>query len=62
MSITKFGWEDSGAKVKVMIVSGVDGIGKIPSENVTCDFLDQSFDLRIQNLNGKNYRLRVPEL
>jgi len=61
-SIVKFGWDQNKGKVKIYITSGLDGIGKIPKENTTCEFEDNSIDLKVQNLNDKNYRLRIPEL
>ena len=45
-TITKFGWEQDKGKVKVYITS-LDGVGSIPKENITCEFEDKSFDLRI---------------
>lgn len=61
-TISKFGWEQGNGQVKVYIMSGIDGVGKIPKDNISCEFTDKSFDLRIHDLNSKNYRLRVPEL
>jgi len=62
-AITKFGWEQSeGQKIKIYLTSGLDGVGALPKGNVTCEFESTSFDLKIQDLHGKNYRLRVPEL
>ena len=61
-TITKFGWDQANGKVKVYITSGLDGVGKIPKENITCEFEDDKFDLRIQNLNNKNYRLKIAQL
>ena len=60
-SITKFGWDQAGMKVKVYLTS-LEGIGSIPKDNIVCEFEANSFDLRIQGLNGKNLRLKVPEL
>ena len=57
-----FGWDQSGNKVKVYVTSGLDGIGALGKDQVVCEFLDKSFDLRVQGLNNKNYRLRIPEL
>ena len=45
-TISKFGWEQTGNYVKVYI-SSLDGVGNIPKENITCEFLSDSFDLRI---------------
>ena len=61
-TIAKFGWDQEGKKVKVYITSGIDGVGSIPKDNISCEFEDTSFDLKIQDLNGKNYRLRIPTL
>ncbi|GLD94374.1 hypothetical protein PINS_up002985 [Pythium insidiosum] len=58
--ISRFGWEDEGYgkdKVMVHIMSGIDGVGDLPKENVTCQFTKDSFDLKILGLGGKNYRL-----
>ncbi|KAG7395007.1 hypothetical protein PHYBOEH_004372 [Phytophthora boehmeriae] len=58
--ISRFGWEDDGygkEKVAVYIMSGIDGVGELPKENVTCQFTKTSFDLKIIGLGGKNYRL-----
>ena len=60
-SIKNFGWDQSGNKVKVYVTSGVDGVGSLGKDQVVCEFEDKSFDLRIQGLNNKNYRLRIPE-
>ena len=61
-TIAKFGWDDEGKKVKIYITSGIDGVGSIPKDNITCEFEDQSLDLKIQDLKGKNFRLRFPKL
>ncbi|KAG7386113.1 hypothetical protein PHYPSEUDO_000620 [Phytophthora pseudosyringae] len=58
--ISRFGWEDDGygkEKVAVYVMSGIDGVGNLPKENVTCSFTKTSFDLKIIGLDGKNYRL-----
>ena len=63
-SLEKYGWDQQDKKVKIYITSGIDGIGKQVKEGtceVSCEYEDNSFDLQIQNLSGKNYRLRMPE-
>ncbi|KAI9908454.1 hypothetical protein PsorP6_003121 [Peronosclerospora sorghi] len=58
--ISRFGWEDDGygkEKVMVYITSGIDGVGNLPKEHVTCHFTKTSFDLKILGLNNRNYRL-----
>jgi hypothetical protein len=61
-SLMNFGWDQTGNKVKVYVTSGVDGVGALVKAQVTCEFYDKSFDLRIQGLNNKNFRLKIPEL
>ena len=49
--IGRFGWEDEGYgkdKVAVYVMSGIDGVGLVPKENVTCDFTKTSFDLKVE--------------
>ncbi|CAH0487535.1 unnamed protein product [Peronospora farinosa] len=58
--ISRFGWEDEGygkEKVEVYIMSGIDGVGNLSKEKVTCQFTKTSFDLKIIGLENKNYRL-----
>ncbi|KUF86291.1 Calcyclin-binding protein [Phytophthora nicotianae] len=58
--ISRFGWEDDGygkEKVAVYVMSGIDGVGNLPKENVTCHFTKTSFDLKIVGLDNKNFRL-----
>lgn len=44
------------------LLSGLDGIGKHAKQNIDCEFNDNSFDLRILNFNGKNWRLKIAPL
>ncbi|KAI9895980.1 hypothetical protein PsorP6_003115 [Peronosclerospora sorghi] len=51
--ISRFGWEDDGygkEKVMVYITSGIDGVGNLPKENVTCHFTKTSFDLKVRRV------------
>ncbi len=43
--------------VFIICRSGIDGVEKVKSEDISCDFTEGSFDLKIHGLNGKNYRL-----
>ena len=60
--IATFGW-DQGAydsdTVSVYVTNGMKGVGvgEGAKDRVTCDFTASSFDLRIRDFNGKNYRL-----
>ncbi|RLN73690.1 hypothetical protein BBJ28_00011144 [Nothophytophthora sp. Chile5] len=72
--ISRFGWEDDGMcyiaaaacvmasygkeKVSVYIMSGVDGVGALPKENVACTFTKTSFDLK-KNINPAKSSFRV---
>ena len=49
-------------KVKIYITSGVNEIGKLPTDQINCDFQKISFDLKVHGLNGKNYRLKINDL
>jgi len=48
--------------VKIYITSGLDGIKELPSEMIEWDLGIKDFDLRINGLNKKNLRLKVPNL
>jgi len=41
----------------VSIYVSLEGVKKIPRDQITCDFTSTSFDLIVSDLNGKNYRL-----
>jgi|TARA_B110000008_G_C16828456_1_gene507524 calcyclin binding protein len=59
--ITTYGWDQSDKFVTVY-VSGLDGVGSIPKDNVKCNFEEDAFDLTVTDLNGKSYRLNVSNL
>ena len=44
-----------GDWVNVMVM-GLDGVGSLDKSEVVCDFTKDSFDLRVHNLDGRNYR------
>lgn len=53
--ISRFGWEDDGFgknKVAVMVLSGIDGVGSLPEQNVTCHFTKTSFDLKVGGMRS----------
>merc|ERR1711865_178365 len=57
--IDKFAWDQGEYNTRwltIYITSDIDGIGQI-KDSVSCDFGLRSFDLKIQGLNGKNYRM-----
>ena len=46
-AITKYGWDQTETKVKVYLTSGLEGLKDLPKDQVSCEFEDKSFDLRI---------------
>ena len=62
--IDKYAWENSKDRkwVKIDFLSGFEGVGKLDKANIQCDFEDQSVDLKVQGLNGKNLRFIAGEL
>lgn len=43
-------------KPNVTVDVRLKGIEELPKENITCDFTESSFDLKVLGLDGKNYR------
>lgn len=60
--IEKYLWSDDGALVKLFVE--LADVGSLPSENVTCAFHPQKFELKVRLADGSNVvrRLAVPEL
>jgi len=55
--LDKFSWEQGEYNTPwVNVYVPLDGVGGA-KERVTCDFTDNSFDLKVMGLNGANYRL-----
>lgn len=42
-SVTGYGKD----KVSVYVMSGIDGVGDLPTENVSCKFTKNAFDLKV---------------
>ena len=59
--VSSYGWDQSNKFVTVY-VSGLDGVGDLPKENIVCNFEEDAFDLTVKDLNGKSYRLNVTNL
>lgn len=64
--ISTFGWDqdsyrENPGNVYVYIMSGMDGVGAC-KERVTCDFGSRSFDLKVHDFNGRNFRLNQTNL
>ncbi|CEL93999.1 unnamed protein product [Vitrella brassicaformis CCMP3155] len=59
-SIQTYGWDQDGSDVKLYI--DLPGVHEIPSENVRMAFHEESIDLQVVGLKGKNHRLTVRRL
>eukprot|EP00831_Metopus_contortus_P013516 TRINITY_DN1548_c0_g1_i1.p1 TRINITY_DN1548_c0_g1~~TRINITY_DN1548_c0_g1_i1.p1 ORF type:complete len:222 (+),score=58.95 TRINITY_DN1548_c0_g1_i1:209-874(+) len=57
-SISTYSWEQEEGSVKVYI-TGLNGVGALPKENIVVDFATNGFDLKVKGLDGKNYRLKI---
>jgi len=54
-TITSYTWEDKdGDTVKVLV--SVEGVGRLPPENVRAHFDVRAFELLVEGLDGKNLR------
>ncbi|GKZ00063.1 hypothetical protein MPSEU_000959700 [Mayamaea pseudoterrestris] len=57
-SIDRFSFDAGGYNAPfVTVYVPLAGVGKIPKENVQCHYTKSSFDLIVNDLNGKSYRL-----
>lgn len=60
VKINNYGWDQSDKFVKIYI--SLNGVQKLPPENVQVNFTERSFDLLVKNLNGKNYTMTFNNL
>lgn len=62
-TIDRFSFDAGGYNEKfVTLYVPVPGVGDIPKDQVTCKFDKAAFDLIVNNLNGKSYRLKKDDL
>jgi calcyclin binding protein len=62
-TIDRFAFDDGGYKNGfVTLYIALPGVGSIPKDNVKCEFGTSQFDLVVENLNGKSYRLKKDHL
>ncbi|CAJ1420489.1 unnamed protein product [Effrenium voratum] len=54
--ITTFALDLGGMNSDIVVDVRLKGVEALPQENVTCDFKPDSFDLKVLNLEGHNYR------
>ncbi|XP_064650309.1 calcyclin-binding protein-like isoform X3 [Lineus longissimus] len=55
-----YGWDQSDKFMKIYIT--LNGVNKLPKENIISEFTKSTFVARIEDLNGKNYELKVTRL
>ncbi|NXA33996.1 CYBP protein, partial [Eudromia elegans] len=60
VKINNYGWDQSDKFIKIYI--SLNGVQKLPAENVQVNFTERSFDLLVKNLNGKNYTMTFNNL
>ncbi|XP_019386422.1 PREDICTED: calcyclin-binding protein [Crocodylus porosus] len=60
VKINNYGWDQSDKFVKIYIT--LNGVHKLPAENVQVQFSERSFDLLVKHLNGRNYSMTFNNL
>lgn len=60
VKITNYGWDQSDKFVKIYIT--LNGVHKIPAENVEVTFTDRGFSLLVKELGGKNHEMILRSL
>eukprot|EP00397_Hematodinium_sp_SG-2012_P038242 GEMP01041568.1.p1 GENE.GEMP01041568.1~~GEMP01041568.1.p1 ORF type:complete len:239 (+),score=52.88 GEMP01041568.1:142-858(+) len=53
-SLTAYTWEDGALTVKAYVT--LEGVGKLPPENIRSNFGRRQFELLVDNYGGKNFR------
>lgn len=59
-TIDKFAWADEDNRVKIYVM--MDGLADIGDDQVAMDWEEQSLELRITDLGGKDHVLTIPNL
>ncbi|EWS74478.1 siah interacting protein, amine-terminal protein (macronuclear) [Tetrahymena thermophila SB210] len=60
ITLTKYAWDQNGQNVNVSLY--IDDISKVNPSNVQVTFTDQSFEVKVLDLNGRNYKFAIPKL
>uniref|UniRef100_A0A1L8DLP9 Calcyclin-binding protein n=1 Tax=Nyssomyia neivai TaxID=330878 RepID=A0A1L8DLP9_9DIPT len=60
VELTNYAFDQSDAFVKLFVT--LDGVQVVPEEGVTCEFTENSLNLLVKDLNGKDYNLIVKNL
>lgn len=59
--IEKYAWEQTFENLKIYVTS-LEGVKNLPEDSVVLKFDEESIDVKVLDLNRKNFRLRVPKL
>jgi calcyclin binding protein len=59
VKITTYGWDQTDTSVKIYV--NLDGVEK-HQEKISVNFGNKSFDLKVCDLDGKNYQLQIVHL
>jgi len=58
--ISNYAWDQSDKYMKIYVsLSGIEGSAAITKDNITTEFTDKSFRLRLENVADKNYQCHV---
>ncbi|ESO09454.1 hypothetical protein HELRODRAFT_185345 [Helobdella robusta] len=60
IDISNYAWDQSDKFMKIYVT--VQGVHKLPKESISTDYTSRSFILKVENLDGKNYKCHVGHL
>lgn len=60
IKLSTYAWDQSEKFVKLYVT--INGVEKVSAENVQCNFTAKSFEMNVNNVNGKNYEMIVKGL
>ncbi|KAK6484231.1 calcyclin-binding protein [Huso huso] len=60
VKINNYGWDQSDKFVKIYIT--LNGVHKIPADNIQTNFTERSFEVLVKDLEGKNYQMNINNL
>jgi len=56
--IKDYSWDQSDKFVKIYL-TGMNGLGELPTDNIKTVYTDQSLTVKVENLNGKNFNFAI---
>ncbi|XP_058877688.1 calcyclin-binding protein-like [Acipenser ruthenus] len=60
VKINNYGWDQSDKFVKIYIT--LNGVHKIPADNIQTNFTERSFEVLVKDLEGKHYQMNINNL